>query len=372
MEQINIIQLCETLGKGGLENVIRDIVLSSDPDRFQHHVICTHEGGMTAEDLKARGVPVYILKGGRNRLMQIRSLVVRIARKRKSTLVHCHGLFAVGTEAILCRLLGVVGIVVHVHNLVPRLSPGQRVKRTVLNRLVDDYIAVSKKVEHSLRAKRFDRITTIQNGTDLAKWEFHAKPASGSLGFPEDAFVLGMIGRVVKRKGFDLFLEVLAANREVYGIIVGEGDYYDPVVKKLQQMGLEKKVRCFPFDPNLQKYYAMLDALFLYSTHEGLPLVLLESQASGVPYLGNPVGGVGEVVRDGENGYLIESENPDVIRDRIERIRKNARSLRSRCRKKIEDHFSLKEQVKSIEEIYLKNVTALPNCTGMKKRVDHG
>ncbi|MDX1765163.1 MAG: glycosyltransferase family 4 protein, partial [bacterium] len=317
-----------------------------------HHVVCTREGGMTAEHLVSRGVPVHVLTTGGSRVGQFRALVRELARKKLPVIIHCHGLFSVSTEAALGRFSGASGLVVHVHNLVPPLSPLQRMKKVVLGPMVDTFIAVSQDVEASLHSRNFAPIATVRNATDLSRWAFHEVPDKRGLHLPANAFVLGMIGRIVQRKGFDLFLDVIAGSEAVYGIIVGEGEYGETVSRKIREMGLEERIRCFPFDTDLLKYYGMLDALFLHSTHEGLPLVLLESQAVGVPYLGNAVGGVGEVVKDGENGYLLEGDDLNVIYSRIESIRKNSKAMRLMCRKKIEAGFALSEQVQQIEAIY--------------------
>lgn len=352
MGRVEIIQLCETLGKGGLENVIRDMVLASDGSRFRHHVVCTREGGMTADYLAAQGVPIHVLTGDRNRAIQVRNLMTEMARRPSPVLIHAHGLFSVSTEAIVGRLAGARGLVVHVHNLVAPLSPMQKIKKAVLAPMVHRFVAVSREVETSLQTRNFASVETVPNGTDLSKWLFYDVPDKGTLDFPPGAFVLGMVGRIVKRKGFDLFLDVIAGSETVCGIIVGEGEYGETVTQRIRQMGLERRVRCFPFDTELQKYYKMLDALFLYSTHEGLPLVLLESQAVGVPYLGNAVGGVGEVVKDGENGYLLTGDDRHLIYDRIEMIRRKRKSLRLNSRKRMQEDFGLDRQVASIEEIY--------------------
>ncbi len=352
MGKVEIIQLCETLGKGGLENVIRDLVLASDGSRYRHHVVCTREGGITADYLSSQGVPVHVLTAEGNRAAQFRALVKEMTGKRSPVLIHCHGLYSVSTEAILGRLSGAGGLVAHVHNLVPPLSPLQRIKKVALGRMVDTFIAVSQEVETSLHARNFAPVETVRNATDISRWAFHDVPDKSALDLPAGSFVLGMIGRIVQRKGFDLFLDIIAGSESVYGIIVGEGEYGETVSRKIREMGLEERIRCFPFDTDLLKYYGMLDALFLYSTHEGLPLVLLESQAVGVPYLGNAVGGVGEVVVDGENGYLLDRDDLALIYDRIEGIRKNSKILRFKCREIIEAGFGLPGQVQAIEEIY--------------------
>ena len=133
---------------------------------------------------------------------------------------------------------------------------------------------------------------------------------------------------------------------------MGDGEYYPEVKRIIEERNLFSKIKCFDFQPRLQEYYQLLDALFLYSLHEGGPLVLLESQAVGVPYLGNDVGYVREVVENGQNGYLINNTNLSEINQRIQDIKTNRDRLRKNCRPVIEKGFSLRRQMNAIEHLY--------------------
>ena len=101
----------------------------------------------------------------------------------------------------------------------------------------------------------------------------------------------------------------------------------------------------------LQRYYELLDALFLYSTHEGGPLVVRESQAVGVPYIGNVIG-AGDVVQNGHNGYLLQSKSLSEIEKCIQNIRENQDTLRRNCRSVIEEKFLLTQNIQAIEDVY--------------------
>jgi len=355
-----IVHLCETLGGGGgLENVIRDLALHTNPDQFGQHVISRIEGGYTATVLKRAGIPVDILNKRRFRPQLFKDALNRIPFDPQTTIIHGHGLLAVSSEMIYSKLLGIKGIIGHIHNTVPRLTLKQILKKTLLKRITNQFIAVSNTVASSLREANISNIKTIRTGTDLSAWTFLDKPNNQHLGFPSNAFVLGMVGRVVKRKGFDLFLDIITNIEEVHGVIVGDGEYYPEVKRIIEERNLFSKIKCFDFQPRLQEYYQLLDALFLYSLHEGGPLVLLESQAVGVPYLGNDVGYVREVVKDGHNGYLIDNTNLSEINQRIQDIKTNRDRLRKNCRPVIEEGFSLGRQMRAIEHLY-NSILGLP------------
>ena len=347
-----IVHVCETLGKGGLENTVRNLILNFNQDQFQQQVICRIEGGFVAEALRRATIPVQILDKRKFTPRLFRTALDRISFDPKTTIIHGHGFISVSSEMIYSKFLGAKGVVVHVQNIVQQLTLKQILKKTILDRVTNQFIAVSDDVASSLRRVKVSNITTIKNSADSSGWTFMARPKNQHLGFPSNAFVLGMVGRVVKRKGFDLFLDIITGIKDVYGVIVGDGEYYPEVKRIIDRRNLSSKIKCFDFQAKLQDYYQLLDALFLYSVREGLPLAILESQAVGVPCFGNEVGGIGEVVKDGYNGYLISNTLLSEINNRIQNIKNNRDTLRRNARATIEKEFSLTRQVETIERMY--------------------
>ncbi|MCZ6776429.1 MAG: glycosyltransferase family 4 protein [Ignavibacteria bacterium] len=309
--------------------------------------------------MRRETIPVQILDKRKFTPRLFRTALDRISFDPKTTIIHGHGFLSVSSEMIYSKFLGAKGVVVHVQNIVPQLTLKQILKKTILDRVTNQFIAVSDDVASSLRRVKVSNITTIKNSADSSGWTFMARPKNQHLGFPSNAFVLGMVGRVVKYKGFDLFLDIITGIKDVYGVIVGDGEYYPEVKRIIDRRNLSSKIKCFDFQAKLQDYYQLLDALFLYSLHEGGPLVLLESQAVGVPYLGNEVGYVGEVVENGHNGYLIDNTNLSEINQRIQDIKTNRDRLRKNCRPIIEKGFSLRQQMKAIEHLY-NSILGLP------------
>ena len=350
--QATIVQVCETLGRGGFENVVRDLALNCDSQQFRTHVLCRIEGGHTATALREEGVPVHILNHRRFTPGAFKDALRRISSDESPLIVHGHGLMAVSSEMIYSRFLGAKGVIVHAHNVETPLIFRQIVKIPVLKRCTDQFIAVADLVSSSLQGIGISNVTTIRNGTDLSRWTFVDKPEREPLTFPSDAFVLGMVGRVVKRKGFDLFLDIIENIENVYGLIVGDGDYYPEVKRLMEERNLTSRIKCVGWQTDLQNYYQLLDALFLYSTAEGGPLVVIESQAVGVPYLGNVVGVVEDVVQNGRNGYLLRSKSLPEIGKRIQDIREKSDTLRENCRSVIEKKFLLEQQIQATEDLY--------------------
>lgn len=357
MEKINIVQFVETLGTGGLENVVYNIATGLNPDIFDVKVVCRIDGGDTAKRVKKAGIPIEILNKRKLNVFEIINLINKITNN-KNTILHCHGLFTLSSESIVGRITGIKTIFIHIHNLVEPLSLYQRLKLMILKRSAYKFIAVSKKVEDSLLQNSIKNVSTIHNGIDIKNYKFISQAEHDHYGFPAENFVLGMIGRIVKRKGFDCFIQFIKNTPNTSGIIVGEGPYENRVKKMINSQNLGDRIRCIPFQSQdmLPSIYSTIDALFLFSEKEGLPLSILEAQSTGVPYIGNSVGGIGEIVKDGYNGFILEDSDIDKFRDAIRNINGNPTFYRNNSRRTVEKGFSVEHMVQNIEKQYMKSL----------------
>jgi glycosyltransferase involved in cell wall biosynthesis len=352
MSDIHVIHLCEQLERGGLENVIKNLALVFQGGPIGCSVFCTRSGGDTATFLQQRGVSVLIATSPLDRYVKLAKLVVHLKNQDKTLVVHCHGIFATSSEAIFLKIMGIDKWVIQVHNIVQSLSWGQQIKLKILNQAVDSFIAVSGEVGRTLNEFRFKKVEVLVNAVDTNKWEFSRFPNHAIMGFPENSTVIGMVGRVVERKGFDLFLELVRLNEDYCGLIVGEGPYMNRVTSQIEAYKIRARVQCHKFQEDLLPFYACLDYLFLHSTREGLPMALLESQSMGVPFLGNSAGGIPEVVRSGVNGFLVEEKDAKQFAKLVDGAKPGYLEMRKQARKAIEDRFSLTTACKHLAALY--------------------
>lgn len=107
----------------------------------------------------------------------------------------------------------------------------------------------------------------------------------------------------------------------------------------------------------LRNWYAISDLVVLPSESEGLPRVLLEAQAMSIPVIAYSVGGIPEVVKDNETGYLVKKGNIRALAEKIEILLKDAsrrRQMGEAARKHIENNFSIESLVRRHEDFYIK------------------
>lgn len=138
------------------------------------------------------------------------------------------------------------------------------------------------------------------------------------------------IGRLIPRKGFQRVVRALPKVRELakkpFEIeVVGTGDHrasLDDIAEELGVSDLIKYVGLVPYD-QLEKSYQYADIFVLTSLSEGMPSVILEAMGCGLPVVASDVGGNNEIVKEGENGFLIKGDNIDMIAERLAELINN-------------------------------------------------
>jgi glycosyltransferase involved in cell wall biosynthesis len=138
-----------------------------------------------------------------------------------------------------------------------------------------------------------------------------------SFGIPDSAPVVGTLGRLTEIKRQDLLLRAFAQARRhhpgAHLLVVGEGPLRSELTSLGSSLGLEGAVHFAGYQSEPAKYLAALDIFALTSRSEGMPLVVLEAWAAGVPVVASAVGGLPELVREGENGLLFPSGDESAL-----------------------------------------------------------
>lgn len=135
--------------------------------------------------------------------------------------------------------------------------------------------------------------------------------------------IVGFVGRFEKEKGILEFVDsipiVHSINPRIKFIIGGDGSLKDEVNRKLHESGLTAHVELLGWVPqkDLPHILSNMRLLVMPSSSEGLPTIALESMACGTPVLATPVGGVPDIITDGETGYIIDVNTPNSIAKKI-------------------------------------------------------
>jgi len=158
------------------------------------------------------------------------------------------------------------------------------------------------------------RITVIHNGTDLPciseSQVAHVRASlRAELGLSEHAILVLTLARVAPSKGHFYLVEampdVLRAHPHTHYVFAGNLDQAQPIVERINALGLQTHVHLLGFRSDTQHLLAASDLFVLPSLAEGFSLALIEALAAGLPVVATNVGGAGEVIRDREGGILV-------------------------------------------------------------------
>ena len=184
-------------------------------------------------------------------------------------------------------------------------------------------------------------IRVIPNGVDAV----HFSPGTGTGG--DAAIRLLLVGRLQHQKGVDVLLEALSGLAErdrIRLLLVGDGPKRAALAEQVKQLGLEAQVDfCGWTDRDrMPSRYRSAEIFVLPSRDEGMPNVVLEAMASGLPVVATRISGSEELVIDGETGFLVPCEDAAALGNRLSVLIRDA-ALRQRMgragRQRIEETF---------------------------------
>jgi glycosyltransferase involved in cell wall biosynthesis len=207
--------------------------------------------------------------------------------------------------------------------------------------MTDCLVVVSDAVRDDLLAKRIGRrhaYRVIPLGLDLAGLAGGPLPRGSvrrEAGIPEDAPLVGMVGRLVPIKGVPAFLGAAAIVRQtvpdVRFVLVGDGEERERLERQSEELGLRGVVRFVGWRKDLDRVYGDLDVVVNASANEGTPVALIEALAAARPVVASRVGGTAELLGHGAYGRLVEAGNPRALAEAIVETLRHPEEVRLRA-----------------------------------------
>ncbi len=290
---------------GGAQRYVYDLATALPAHGFEVHV-AFGQSGRFSQALRRAEIfmhPIASLQRDISLFTDIQSFfeLLRLFRAEKPDIVHLNSSKAGGIGALAARIAGVPKIVFTAHgwpfaekrNMVWRLFA--RFGSWVTALLSHAVITVSKKDLAAGMDMPFcvAKMHMVHNGVDL-----HMQFDSGEkirAAFPANVCITGTIGELTKNKNQISLIEQAKNDPAMHVAIVGEGEDRAELEAKIREYGLEDRVKLFGFQP-AGEVLRGFDVFALPSLKEGLPYVLLEARAAGLPIVANRVGGVGEIL----------------------------------------------------------------------------
>lgn len=359
---------------GGMENFCRAFAGELTRRGITVRVLTRREPGLPAAE-PADGVVVHRVPVPRHRVGAALAFLVGgigwLLRTRgpRPRVLHCHSTFSPATIGTLARHRGQDRVVVTVHTggllgemWEHRRSPLRGIRRAILRR-ADAFTGVTAETARELTAfvRPAGPVRVIPNFVDLARFRPPGDAAERAalrarLGLPDGP--LGVfVGRLNPVKNLDLVLEALALLGEAAPgfAVVGHGPEAARLRRQADEWGLGGRVRFVGAQSNVEEFLRAADCFVLPSVSEGIPLALLEAMATALPVVVTAVGGLAELVRDGETGLSVPSQDAKALGQALARVLGDGRlaeRLGRGARAWVEAHVSPGRVVEQYLDLY--------------------
>jgi glycosyltransferase involved in cell wall biosynthesis len=363
-----LFQLITSLVPAGAERLVVHLLEYIDRERFAPVCICL--ANPVGSHLEARvqqlGVPLYFLgKGDKMSLEALRKLDA-LFRQYRPVVVHTH-LLALNYAYPLMIRYRTPARVHTVHNLAPR-EMGVRVRAWVRQMAFRYHIggvvpvAVADKVRATIQQLYgYPDPPLIPNGIPTDEYAPDSDTRAQwrqAHGIEPRATVLTHIGRFAIQKNHALLVEAFAQVRSdapLYLLLVGGGELENAVREQVAALGLQGRVRFLGVRADVADILRASDVFVLSSRWEGNPLSVMEAMAAGLPVVSTAVGGVPELVRAGETGLLVPSEDAGALAQALQALVDDPaqrQAMGAAARQYAVAHFDIRHTVRGYEQLY--------------------
>lgn len=363
---------------GAQENTMYTAALL-DKRRYRTEILCgpqTGSEGSLIEEVRARNIPLTILPDLLRQVSPLHDLrALRQMRRRMLercyTIVHTHSSKAGILGRLAAHRAGTPVIIHTIHgwSFHDYMSPAVRLTYILLEQLTasftDALIVVARRdIEKGLRAgigqpEQYHLIRSAIPFDEFDPAQVDRVAARAELGIRLDAVVVGNVGRFSSQKNPLDWVRTAGiigrARSQAHFLLVGDGPLRAQVETALAQEGLLERTTLTGLRRDVPRLMAAMDIFLLSSLWEGLPRVIPQAMAMGLPVVANTADGVDEAVLDGKTGFLCAPGDTDSLAQRcLELI--DAPVLREqmsqRGRLLAAQEFDLRPMVRQINELY--------------------
>lgn len=271
---------------------------------------------------------------------------------------------------VAARRAGISKVIFNVNNIAfpPKGWLDKRLD-AFIGRQVTRFITASRAAGVQLTALR---------GFDPARWEDIPNTLSGhdeqkisqlegalrrEFNMPTDKIIVGAVGLLTQRKGFNILIEAIQLIKEQYTgmampvvFIFGEGEDRRMLEQQILGAGLHDTVFLPGFRVNILEYMKDMDLFVCPSiANEDFPYVILEAMLMGKPVIGTRIAGIPEQVTDGVNGYIVPPADAPALCKAIVRLLQEAQmrqDMGASSRKRYDEHFNNARTMKTYDDLF--------------------
>lgn len=333
MKKIRVLHVAQAAG--GVDRYIRMLLKYLDKDRFENILVCSQD--FHKEDYC--GLVDFFEQVEMNRAISGNDLkaiwkVRKLIKRYSPDIVYAHS-----SKAGAIARVADIGIKNHclynphgwAFNM--RCSTKKKAMYTAIEKVAtpfcDKIICISDAEKQSALDKKIcreDKLQVIYNGVDIEAYEngVHGAVQREDLNIPEDAFVVGMVGRMSPQKAPDVFIKMAKLVKDkvpnAHFIIVGNGNLETEIRRYAEDNGFSNNIHITGWVDNPMSYVELFDVACLLSRWEGFGLALPEYMMAKKPIVASRIDAIPNIIQDGENGLLVEVDDANGASEAVMRI----------------------------------------------------
>ncbi len=298
-----------------------------------------------------------------------------LIRRERPTILHTHTAKAGAVGRVAALLAGSARppIVVHTfHGHVLRgyfnrpMTSAFRTLERLLARMTTRLVAVSPEVRDDLVALGVapaSKFAVIRLGIELDQrvgdGAVTRAEARRQLGVSGDTFLVGWVGRMTAVKRTDLVVRTLERlvqdGVDARLLLVGDGPDRDGLERYAHELGVARRCLFLGYQEDVARWYDAIDVLLLPSVNEGTPVSVIEALAAERPAVATRVGGIPDVIRDGVDGFLVDSDDPGELAARLAELAKDPpqrAAMGAAGRVRVLERYSVDRLIDDIDRLY--------------------
>ena len=388
LEKTRVLQIITRLDRGGSAETTLLVVSLMNHEKYE--VFLAHglslESNMSIMEkeavtldmslARAKGIKFFALPSLVRRLSFKNDLlafisIYRLIKQIKPHIVHTHTSKA-GALGRLAAYLAGAPIIIHTpHGHVFHSYYGATMTNIfvfaekMLSLMTDKIVALTNRerdehLEEGIAS--IEKYVIIHSGVMLDRlmnMSVDIKAGKKKYGIPQDCNVVGVIGRLVPIKGHKYLVSaaknIIKESHNTVFVFVGDGYLDSSLKRQAESIGVRKNIIFTGWRKDAVEILDLFDILVLPSLNEGMGKVLVEGMALGKPIVASSVGGIINLVKNGENGILVPPGDSDALGDAILQLIKNkklAETLGKNGKAKVYPEFDASVMVKQIEDLY--------------------
>lgn len=357
----------------GVFNHLLMIFNNYDKSKFQHFLI--FQGNQIIENkLNSLNVKYYVVSNLNKKFsFSSFSKIFSIIRKEKPQILQTHLI----KPYIIAGFLNIIlrkPMIFNYHGSFINNDYNTKVEQLVyafLHRLIERIFATklvlvpskASKSKLSIETNLFKNIHYYYNGCDetlLRAIEDNPTKKNIDQCKQDGSFLISVIGRINREKRIDraveIFEQVVGKYEKSVLFILGDGEQYEDIKRLVEERDLSSSIFLLGFVEDAQSYLNLFDLLLITSEREGMPMVLWEALAQGVPVVSSDVGGIREIVETYDCGFVFKKDETQEAVEKISLLMNNdelRKKMGENGKRIIEEKFNQSNFIKSIEGFYL-------------------